>query len=159
MRVEIAKRADGAGVLRCTRDDGSVVWQKQARHGAHCALHDLTHFAVETSLGYSQGFFGLLAAGWDFDDVTGKGARGALPAEATQVERIVGVFDSERASSALWTVEEFNAFAPRRLTAEEIHKVRACRADLFRRWSSVLPGQSLHLDFQSPAAVSAKSKT
>ncbi|MFM2126039.1 MAG: hypothetical protein RL328_2490, partial [Acidobacteriota bacterium] len=35
MRVEIAKRADGAGVLRCTRDDGSVTWQKQSeRNGA-----------------------------------------------------------------------------------------------------------------------------
>ena len=29
MLVEISKRADGAGVLRCTRRDGSVTWQKQ----------------------------------------------------------------------------------------------------------------------------------
>jgi hypothetical protein len=51
MKVEIVKRADGAGVLRCTRADGSVTWQKQEKHGVHFALHDLTHFAVETTLG------------------------------------------------------------------------------------------------------------
>ena len=56
MRIEIAKRSDGVGVLRCTRDDGTVVWQKQPRHRAHFALHDLIHFAAETSLGYSQAF-------------------------------------------------------------------------------------------------------
>jgi hypothetical protein len=155
MRVEIAKRADGAGVLRCTRDDGSVAWQKQPTHAAHFALHDLTHFAVETALGYHQGFFGLIASGWEFDDVTGKGPRGALPAEALEVERIVGVFDSERASGLLWTVEEFNQFAPRPLTADEIHSVRACRAALFKQWSSVPPGRSLSLEFEFTSTVSA----
>jgi len=49
LRVEITKRADGAGVLRCVRDDGSVTWQKHDRHAAFFALHDLTHYAVETT--------------------------------------------------------------------------------------------------------------
>ena len=96
MRIEIVKRADGAGVLRCVRPDGSVTWQKQTRHAAHFALHDLTHYAVETALGYRRGFFGLIAEGWDIEDTSGKGGRGALPAEALEVERIVGLFDSER---------------------------------------------------------------
>jgi hypothetical protein len=102
--------------LRCIRQDGSVTWQKQPTHAAYFALHDLTHYAVETALGYKRGFFGLIAEGWEVDDTTGKGARGALPAEAVEVERIVGLFDSERASGALWTAEEFNEFAPRALT-------------------------------------------
>jgi len=147
MRIEIAKRPDGAGVLRCTRDDGTIVWQKQPKHGAHFALHDLTHLAIETSLGYSQGFFGLMASGWDFDDVTGKGPRGALPVEALEVERIVGVFDSERACGTLWSLEEFNEFAPRQLTAGEIEKVRAIRAELFRKWSAVPGGGNLVLEY------------
>jgi hypothetical protein len=42
MRVQITKRADGAGVLRCTRKDGSVKWQKQKeRRAPFFALHDL----------------------------------------------------------------------------------------------------------------------
>lgn len=151
LRVEIAKRTDGAGVLHCTRDDGSVTWQKQARHGAHFALHDLTHYAVETTLANRRGFFGLIAEGWDVDDTTGKGVRGPLPAEALEIERIVGLFDAERGSGALWTPEEFNRFAARPLTEKEILGVRAARAGLFRLWSETAPGQKLELTFTTPA--------
>jgi hypothetical protein len=149
LRIEIAKQPDGGGVLRCTRDDGSVTWQKQAKHGAHFAMHDLTHFAVETALGYRYGFFGLIAAGWDVEDTTGKGARGPLPPEATEVERVVGLFDSERASGTLWTAEEFTEFGPRAFTEREIQSVRALRSALFRQWSAVAPGQKLELTFDA----------
>src|ERR1035438_8851808 len=84
LQIEILKQSDGSGVLRCTRADGSVSWQKQAKHAAHFALHDLTHYAVETALGYKQGFFGLIARGWEVEDTTGKGARGAIPPEALE---------------------------------------------------------------------------
>lgn len=106
LKIEIVKRADGIGVLRCTRDDGSVTWQKQTRNAAHFALHDLTHYAVERSLGYRRGFFGLIAEGWEVDDTTGKGSRGALPDEALEVERIVGLFDAERNSGERWSAVE-----------------------------------------------------
>jgi hypothetical protein len=153
MLIEISKRADGVGVLRCTRQDGSVTWQKQAKHGAHFALHDLTHFAVETALGYRRGFFGLIADGWEVDDTTGKSARGPLPAEAVEVERIVGLFDSERGSGMLWTLEEFNQFAPRTLTDADIQSVRALRGALFQRWSAVAPGETLELTFDLAVAA------
>jgi len=149
MQIEISKRADGAGVLRCTRQDGSVTWQKQTKHGAHFALHDLTHYAVETALGYRCGFFGLIADGWELEDTTGKRARGPLPAEAIEVERIVGLFDSERGSGVLWTSEEFNGFAPRALTDADIQRVRALRGELFRQWSAIAPGQKLELKFET----------
>lgn len=154
--IEIAKRADGAGVLRCTREDDSVTWQKQAKHGAHFALHDLTHYAVETALGYRRGFFGLIAEGWDVDDTTGKGARWPLPAEAVEVEQIVGLFDSERGSGMLWTCEEFNQFAPRALTDADILRVRALRGALFRQWSETAPGQKLELKFEVPVAATSR---
>jgi hypothetical protein len=147
LRIDIAKHADGATALRCTRADGSVTWQKQTRHAAHFVLHDLTHYSVETALGYRSGFFGLIAQGWDADDTTGKGARGPLPPEAVEVERIVGLFDSERGSGTLWTVEEFNAYAPRQLTEAEILKVRAMRGSLFEQWFALAPGQKLELQF------------
>ena len=151
LRIEIVKQTDGTGVLRCTRQDGTVTWQKQNKHAAHFALHDLTHYAVETTLGYRKGFFGLIAEGWDVEDTTGKGARGALPMEAVEVEQIVGLFDAERGSGTLWTPEEFNQFAPRPLTApltiEAILGVRSARAGLFRKWDEVSPGQKLELTF------------
>jgi hypothetical protein len=150
VRIEIVKQPDGAGVLRCTRGNGSVTWQKQVKHAAHFALHDLTHYAVETALGYRRGFFGLIAEGWDVDETGGKSARGPVPPEAIEVERIVGLFDSERGSGTLWSADEFNQFAPRPLTEAEIQKVRALRSALFREWSAVAPGQKLELAF--PAA-------
>jgi hypothetical protein len=76
LAIQIEKRADGRATLRCTRGDGSVTWQVQrARHAAFFPLHDLTHYAVETVLGFRRGFFGLIADGWDIDDTTGKGRR------------------------------------------------------------------------------------
>ena len=133
LRIALAKKADGSGVLRCSREDGSVTWHKQtARHAAHFTVHDLTHWAVETVLGYKHGFFGLIADGWEMDDTTGKGTRGALPSEAIEVERVVGLFDTERGSGTVWTVDEFNAFAPRPLSEEEIRNIKARRAELFR---------------------------
>jgi hypothetical protein len=148
LRIEIVKRPDGSGVLRCTRPDGSVTWQKQAKHAAHFALHDMTHLAVETALGYRNGFFGLIAAGWEIEDTTGKGSRGAIPAEAVEVEKITGLFDSERASGTLWTADEFNQMAPRPLTDSEIQRVRATRSALFRQWSTIKPGETLELRFE-----------
>jgi hypothetical protein len=148
--IEVSKQADGAEVLRCTRPDGSVTWQKQSTHAGHFVLHDLTHYAVESTLGYRRGFFGLIAEGWDVDDTTGRGAHGPLPAEAIEVEHIVGIFDSERASSVLWTLEEFNQFAPRALTEEQIQSVRAMRGMLFRQWQAVAPGEKLELRFTVP---------
>jgi hypothetical protein len=154
LQIEIAKRTDGVGVLRCTREDGSFTWQKQPKHGAYFALHDLTHYAVETALGYSHGFFGLIAEGWEVEDTTGKGARGPLPPEAIEVERIVGLFDSERVSGTLWTAEEFSQFAPRTLTDSAIQQVRALRSALFQQWAAVPPGEKLHLKFE-PVPVTA----
>lgn len=147
LRIEIIKRPDGAGLIRCIRQDGSVTWQKQTRHAVHFALHDLTHYSVETALGYRRGFFGLIADGWDVDDTTGKGSRGNLPAEALEVERIVGLFDAERAGGKDWTYEEFNQHYPRPLTEADIHSVRAMRSELFQKWFSVAPGQNLELTF------------
>ena len=154
LRIQITKRADGAGVLRCMRADGSVTWQRQNdRHAAFFALHDLTHYAVESVLGFRQGFYGLLADGWDIEDTGGKGARGRLPQEAIEVERIVGLFDTERGSGVLLTAEDYAAFATeymRPLTDDDIARVRVRRGELFSQWAAVAPGDTLELTFPAP---------
>ena len=99
MLIQLTRRADDDGaVLRCARDDGSESWQRQrGTQGRFFPLHDLAHYAVETTLGARQGFYGLVAAGWEIDDTTGKGARGPLPDEALAIENLVGLLDRERA--------------------------------------------------------------
>jgi hypothetical protein len=149
MKIQITKHADGEGLLRCVREDGSMSWQKQNRHGAFFAKHDLTHFAVESTLGYRRGFFGLVSEGWDIEDTTGQGSRGRLPDEATEVERLVGLLDAERAGGELWTVDDFDdAFGgSRRLMAEELEAVRSRRDELLEQWSRVEVGGMMELEF------------
>ena len=156
MRVQITKKADGSGVLRCVRADGSVTWQKQTdRHAAYFALHDLTHFAVETTLGFRRGFFGLIAEGWDIEDTTGKGARGPLPPEAREAELIVGLFSAERAGGVIWTVDEFHESAAvvgaRQLSFDEIVRIKKKRSELFQQWLAIQPGATLELPFEAAA--------
>jgi hypothetical protein len=161
VKVQIQKRADGAGVLRCIRDDGSVAWQKQTERHAHFyALHDLTHFTVETVLGFERGFFGLIAGGWEMDDTTGKGSRGPIPQEAGAVEVIVGMLDGERASGRIWTIEEFHEFggpALRTLTETDLAALRRRRSELFTQWAEVPPGGMLELTYPSKAAPAEAS--
>jgi hypothetical protein len=157
LTIQITKRPDGAGVLRCIRRDGSVTWQKQSdRHAGFFALHDLTHFAVESVLGFHIGFYGLISAGWEIEDTTGKGTRGALPAEAVAVEHIVGLFDSERATAAQWTANDFNEYAarqaaargfpvPRPLSEDDLARVRTLRSKVFSDWHALAPGGVLEL--------------
>ena len=151
-------------MLRCERADSTVTWQRQERrHAAFFPLHDLTHFAVETELGFRHGFYGLIAEGWDIVDTSGKGARGPLPREAVTVERIVGAFDAQRAGGTPWAAEAFNEQAalqatasgdapPRPLSDAELDRVRARTLQLFSRWARLPAGGTLELTFDPGGA-------
>ena len=160
--VEFAKRKDGNTVLRCIRDDGSSTWQRnENQHARFFPLHDLVHYAVESELGFSQGFFGLIAAGWKIDETTGKSARGALPNEALEVEHFVSSFMAEWNSETEWSAADFNdqaqAFAatrklppPRSLSEEELARVRNRFKELSARWRDLPKGETLSLEFPRP---------
>src|SRR5919199_2695144 len=123
LRVQLTKRADGSAVLRCVRADGSVTWQRHnGRRALFFPFHDLTHLAVETVLGFRQGFYGLLCDGWEIADTEGKGSRGSLPAEAILVEHLVGLFDRERVGGAVpMSAAEFNPQVEQLLATGRIH--------------------------------------
>ena len=163
LTVHLTKQAAGGAVISCVRADGSVTWQRhQGRQAAFFPLHDLTHFAVESELGFRNGFYGLLAEGWNMDETGGKGARGPLPDEAIAVEHLVGMLDLERASGATWTAADFNMrasefatsggrSAPRAITESELARVRSLVRTLFERWNSLVPGGALVLAFDRAA--------
>ena len=156
LQIQFTKRADGSVILRCTRDDGSVTWQKHEKHAAFYSFHDLTHYAVETALGFDKGFYGLVADGWDIEDTGGKGKRGKPSAATILVEHVVGLFDRERSGgvapldatefSAL--IEEMTGLKLREAFTE--HQLTAAReriAELHREWLSIPQGSSLDLTF------------
>jgi len=161
LSIRIKKKADGDAALSCTRADGSITWQRQeGRLGAFFPLHDLTHYAVEITLGFKRAFFGLLAEGWDLSSFAEPGAKNRLPEDAGLAEVIVGFLDVERATGVVSTAEDFNwkidtyldaqrlpptAF---RMTPEALDEIRRRRGELFARWRDVSPGDTLELTFE-----------
>jgi hypothetical protein len=159
LSVQFSKRADGIVTLRCVRKDGSVTWQRHDKQGVFYSFHDLSHLAVETTLGFRQGFFGLIADGWDIMDTSGKGARGGLPQEAILVEHVVGLLERERSGGAPpLSAAEFNAQieemfsgdegSPRVFTDAELNAARNRMAEIHREWAAVDSGKTFDLTFE-----------
>jgi hypothetical protein len=162
MNIEIAKHPNGKGVLRCTRADGTVAWQRQSeRHALHFVHHDITHYVTESELGLTSAFFGLIAAGWEIEETTGLSARGPLPAEAVLAEHLVGLLDVERATLDTWPASYIleqlhSAGVPAlnthgtRITDEALSRIRARRAQLSTAWHELADGGTLVLPFPAP---------
>jgi hypothetical protein len=162
LHIRFTKRSDGAVVLHCVRRDSSETWERHDRQALFFSFHDLSHLAVETVLGFSRGFYGLIADGWDIADTTGKGKPGKLPSEGILVEHVVGLLDRERVGGGLpLSAAEFNAHiaqfvandgldAPRAFTEIELAAVRQRIETLHRQWAALPPGSSFELTFDRP---------
>ena len=141
MKIEIQKK-DGASVLRCTRRDGSVTYQRhEGKQGVFYPMHDLTHLAVETELPEREGFYSLVASGWELEETTGKGARGPIPPGAMEIEKIVGLLDLERGGVARWSASDLG------LRDDEVDRVRRRMSELLARWKALPVGSALSVDF------------
>jgi hypothetical protein len=157
LHVQLTKKTDGSVVLRCTRRDGSVTWQRYDKHSGFYPFHDLRHFAVETVLSCRSGFYGLLADGWDIADTGGKGARGKLLPASILVEHIVGLLDRELAGgSSPMAAAEFNAQLDQMLGSDpsrspinetQLAAIRNRTDELHKQWVALTPGATLTLDF------------
>ncbi len=152
MTIQLRKGRDGPSTLSCVRSDGTRTWSKVH---PFFPVHDLTHCAVESVLGFTEAFFGLLASGWSLDDF---GPRIPLPREARLAESIVGVFDLERAQPRPFTAAQFNEMLGaalegqrlepfRPLTETELAQVRDLRARLAGAWAALEFGATLEIPF------------
>ena len=159
--IRIKKSADGRSALSCTRVDGTTTWQSMKNaQAAFFPRHDLTHYAVETVLGHRQGFYGLVADGWDLTDFGSPWPRGPMPSVAALSEMIVGFLDLERSTGVLaqagdvnQRLQEFCAenglAAPQPLSDEDLWRIRQKRGELFAMWDAVKPGDALELAFDA----------
>jgi hypothetical protein len=128
-------------------------------------VHDLTHYAVETTLGLRHGFCGLLAQGWDIPGFEVKGAAKQLPDEAVVAECIIGQLSSAVFASHEPVAEEFSwlvrsavdgvrpgAVVPA-ISAETLRQIWWTLQVLLARWRALPPDETLELEY--PASLSA----
>ncbi len=99
-----AKDPTAQDVLTCMRSDGSRTWSKL---DAVFPIHDMTHYAVETELNAKDGFFGLIAQGWDITDFGIPEKRAKMPLEALWVEHVVGIVWTEYVTGDSGSYPEF----------------------------------------------------
>ena len=155
MQIRLKKGRDGPDSLACVREDGTSTWKRLQRG---LAYHDLTHYAVESELGITDGFFGLIAGGWTFDEFAAEEERSRIPPGAVWVEFLVNQFHTEAAGGQAYEEDEFHehltrsteklGFAPPgKLDAETLARVRGRIAAVVGRWRALPPGETLEIDF------------
>jgi hypothetical protein len=153
LSIRLQKGRDGPDVLTCIRADGSRTWQRLQRG---LPVHDLAHYAVESVLGLREGFYGLVARGWDITAFESPENRARLTPEAIWEEFIVSLFLTELSDGVERELSDFNAtlnamvagkvsIASRALTAAELGSIRSKVGALSAQWSALTPGQALEM--------------
>ncbi len=90
MRIVITKKSQHQCEYKMERGDGS---QEHITLDTKTYIeHDICHYAVESVFGYENGFWGMLAQGYRFDQLFGK--ENELTEELRQIEKIVGPIQS-----------------------------------------------------------------
>jgi hypothetical protein len=160
VQIRLKKGRDGPDSLACVRADGTSTWRRIQRG---LAFHDLAHFAVETELGVGDGFYGLVAGGWSFEDFASAEERAKIPSGAIWVEFLVNAFLTEAMSGEMHDADAFHESLsqsvakvgqslPRRLSDEEIARIRGTIVGLASRWRALELGETIELEFAAQAA-------
>jgi hypothetical protein len=92
-------RTDKTDLLRCLRADGSATSTPMPRQGI--LPHDLIHYAVESTLGWRDAFYGIVAGGADIGwtmERTHDAFRADVADQAIQAEAVV-----ESLQAQLWS--------------------------------------------------------
>jgi hypothetical protein len=160
MQIRLKKGRDGPDSLACVRADGTSTWRRIQRG---LAFHDLAHFAVETELGVGDGFYGLVAGGWSFEDFASAEERAKIPPGAIWVEFLVNAFLTEAMSGEMQDADAFHESLvqsvakvghslPRRLSDGEIARIRGTIVGLAGRWRALELGETIELEFAAQDA-------
>ncbi|HKQ48642.1 MAG TPA: hypothetical protein VJZ71_11280 [Phycisphaerae bacterium] len=157
------KKNENAPVLTCIRDDGSTTWSKMP-YREFFPRHDLMHYAVETTLGFREAFFGLIASGWSVESFSEPGAAKRLPLEARYAEFLVDQLEREHRFGESSIADTFNetlagsvrqaGLSPYRpLVQKELDAIRARFEALLARYAALPDGKKLELKWKPRSAV------
>lgn len=165
MQIQVTK-GERSDWVEARRADGSVARENVPHKGP--LAHDLVHYVVETELDFDRGFWGLIAAGNEPQQIVemakaaghASAKRAVLPdpdfIQAIQVERIVESFEAElwsrgsdndalRAMARAGCDQSLVSFP--KLGDEAIERARARVVSFAEQWASLSIGESLTLDW------------
>jgi hypothetical protein len=148
--------------IACFRENGTATWER-ANAGVP---HDLIHFAVESTLGLRQAFYGLLASGWQIQDFgaidPSTGRKRAIPEEAGRAEQLVGLVQSEL--MGVLRREDVEAMLAESslpllsISTEQLDQIRRAARELVWQWQQVAPGGHLELRFDVPESETSSEQ-
>ncbi|MCL6267408.1 hypothetical protein [Flagellimonas myxillae] len=160
MKIQFKKRRGKPSILNCIREDGSTTWSEIH---PNFEIHDFAHFAVETVLGFTQAFYGLLASGFNIEDFElPRDQRPEelipdnLPVESLQTEHIVNLLTTAMQNGAgdfdlISTLKEILAENglpyPPDLTSETLGRIQENLNDLLEQWDKLEEGSTMELNF------------
>ncbi len=119
-------------------------------------LHDLVHFAVESEAGLRESFYGLLAQGASYTELTQVGTNMAANLELAMTEMVVGAlqgawkqdFDPARFLATLnGYLRQLGSTTPPWLTVELLDRIGKRLRALTGAWGGTKFGDTLELSF------------
>jgi len=160
MIIQFKKYRDKQSTLTCIRSDGTRTWDKLQ---VDFELHDLAHFAIETELGFTNAFYGLLAKGYNIQDfllpveqrpqaLISKN----LPVESLQTEHIANLLlidhfqkniGSDFIDQLKGMLKEDGLAFPEILTQERLEKINNSFEELISKWNALEEEGMLELTF------------
>ena len=166
MRISITK-GDTEDRLEMQRADGSRASVRFPHKGP--IPHDFVHYAVESELAFDRGFWGLIEAGHQPEEVQhiaksaghASAKRAEVPAPhfvpAIQVERLVEAFEADHWSGGTSDAEGVIAMAqagceqslvpPCAIDELAVARIRSRIADFAGRWAALPIGEAIILEW------------
>jgi len=153
MKIWFTKNNSKQFSIRYERDNGSSTWMKA---DSFFIRHDLSHYAIEKTLGYKTAFFGMINHGMEPMDFEDNVKRKLIPitSDACYAENMANLFLMEIAQEPL---ADFNgtlkeAFVPIGATIEapvledvQLTAIRKLLRQLWWEWDLLPVGQSILL--------------
>ena len=156
MKIVFTKTDRDEHVFSCIRKDHSTTWQHVS---PFFMMHDLCHYAVETTLALKNAFFGIVASGIDITnfDLPKEQRNIQLTEEAIFAEHLVNLFVIDNTQGKMENLIEIftdvydvkkGSKLLNHITEEKMDKIRKTYNDLLEQWKSTPVSESLNLMFE-----------
>lgn len=153
MLLQLTKNNGKPHIIKYIRDNGTETWMYS---DDFFIRHDLSHYAIEKTLGYTTAFNGMLNNGMEIKDFEDPEKRMAmqLTEEAFYAENMANLFLMEIAQGNL---DDFNTvqqaafeslgiqFPKITLAGGKINEIRSYLRKLLKQWNELPTGETIEL--------------